>query len=94
MVRKKRTVLYFVLAVGMLIYALPRLSIGQGWTEETIFSAAWIGMALLIIAALLYELFGVDEKAEEDLKAIRRYRYWRLQQKIIEQSQRNRASNE
>jgi len=90
-VRKKRTIVYFALAVGMLIYAVPRLSIGQGWTSETIFAVAWLSMSLLIIAAQLHELFGVDEKVEQDIKAIKRYKYWRLEQKIVERSQRNRA---
>lgn len=90
-VRKKRTILYAALAVGMLVYAVPRLSIGQGWTVESVYSAVWLGMALLIIAAQLHELFGVDDKVEQDIKAIKRYKYWKLQQKIMERSMRHRA---
>jgi|HigsolmetaGSP11D_1036233.scaffolds.fasta_scaffold01553_8 hypothetical protein len=95
MVRRKRTVLYFLIALGMLIYAAPRLPIGGGWTVETIFGVAWICMALLIIAGQLHELFGVDEKTEQEIRAIRRFKYWRLQRSILEadaQARRDRSA--
>jgi hypothetical protein len=84
MVRRKRTILYFLIAAGMLVYAVPRLPIGQGWTMETIFGVVWICMALLIIAAQLHELFGVDEQTEREIRAIKRFKYWRLQRSILE----------
>jgi len=94
MVRRKRTVLYFLIAAGMLIYAVPRLPIGGGWTMETIFGVAWICMALLIIAAQLHELFGVDEKTEQEIRAIKRYKYWRLQRSILEaHAKRDRSAS-
>jgi membrane-associated phospholipid phosphatase len=85
-VRKKRTLLFFVMAFAMLLYAVPRLPIGHGWTTETMFGVAWLCMALLIIAAQLYELFGVDDDVEREIQRLKRYKYWRLQQKIVENS--------
>lgn len=85
-VRKKRTVIYFLLAICMLVYAVPQLSIGNGWTVETVFGISWLCMSLLVIAAQLYELFGVDQKTEEELRRIKRYKYWKIQQKIIERT--------
>lgn len=89
--RKTRTVLYFALAAGMLIFAVPRMQIGGGWTEETIFSTAWICMALLIIAAQLYHLIGVNDKVEQDIKTLKRYKYWRIQQQIMHKTGRDRG---
>lgn len=89
--RKIRTGLYFALAVGMLIYAVPRMTIGGGWTEETIFSTAWICMALLIIAAQLYHLIGVNDKVEQDIQTLKRYKYWRIQQQIVHKTGRDKG---
>lgn len=82
MKRKYRAALLFVLSAAMLIYAVPQLDIGHGWTEETIFAAFWIVISLLIVAAHLHEWIGVDEQTQKDLKAVKRYKYWRMQQKM------------
>lgn len=66
----KHTV-YVSLALGMLIYAVPKLEIGQGWTLPTIYSIVWIVFALLIIAAQLHFVFGVDEEARKQLRRIK-----------------------
>lgn len=49
--------------LGLLIYALPRLEVGQGWTQETIFSVVWIAVALIIVAAHLRIVLRVDEQS-------------------------------
>ncbi len=85
---RPRTILYLILAVGMLLYAIPRLHVGNGWTEETIFAASWIAISLLIIAAHLYDWIGVDEKTQKELDAVKRYKYWRLQQKMTNRLER------
>lgn len=57
----RKNVLYLSGAIGMLIYALPRLEIGQGFTHPTLFGIAWIAMALLIVASHLRIVLRVDE---------------------------------
>lgn len=57
-------VFYLVCAVGMLLYALPRLTLGQGLSLPALFGIVWIGMALLIIAAHLRAVLRVDEPEE------------------------------
>lgn len=89
--RKKRTIVYLGIALIMLGYAVPRLPIGGGWTPESIFSVAWVGMALLIIAAHLHAWIGVNDKVEQDIQAIKRYKYWRLHQQWAGQSERDRG---
>lgn len=63
--RGGKNVLYLVLSMGMLIYAMPRLEVGQGLTPATLFSVAWIAMALLIIAAHLRAALAVDEEGQQ-----------------------------
>ncbi len=67
-------IVYMSAALGMLMYAVPRLSIGQGWTLPTVFGAAWIVFALLIIAAHLHAILRVDEETGAQLVRVRKYR--------------------
>lgn len=57
----RKSLLYLSFALGLLIYALPRLEIGQGFTLPTAFAIAWIIVALLIIASHLRIVLRVDE---------------------------------
>lgn len=68
------------LAIGLLLYAVPRLEIGQGFSLPTLFAIVWLSMILLIIAAYLHHLLGVDEETRNELARIRSYKRWRNQQ--------------
>lgn len=65
-------VVYMSLTLGMLIYALPRLDIGHGATLPAIFGIVWICFALLVVAAHLHRILGVDEETEKELARVRR----------------------
>lgn len=80
-----KSVLYLSIALGMLIYAVPRLAIGEGWTLPTIFSIAWILFALAIIASHLYTLLRVDEETDAQLERVKKYRRRQFRQ-LIEHS--------
>ncbi|WP_274364907.1 hypothetical protein [Paenibacillus thermotolerans] len=69
-----KNVLYMSAALGMLIYAVPRLYVGQGWTLPTLFSVVWIAFALLIVAAHLHAILRVDEQTDAQLQRIRNVR--------------------
>jgi hypothetical protein len=75
-----KNVIYMSAALGMLIYAVPQLQIGGGWSLSTVFSVAWICFALLIIAAHLHEILGVDEEARREIRRIKHMRRWQLEQ--------------
>ncbi|PYI57082.1 hypothetical protein [Paenibacillus flagellatus] len=68
-----KSVLYMSLALGMLIYAVPRLDIGGGWTMPTVFGIVWIAFALLVVAAHLHRLLGVDEETKRELARVRHH---------------------
>ncbi len=58
----RNSMFYLVCAIGMLLYALPRLKVGEGLSLPTIFGVIWISMALLIIAAHLRIVLRVDRE--------------------------------
>lgn len=74
--------LYLGAAIGMLAYAVPKLSIGNGLTPESIFGAVWICFALLIIAANLHELLGVDAETKERLRHVKRMRRLKMEERM------------
>ncbi|NDI36305.1 hypothetical protein [Chengkuizengella sediminis] len=77
-----KPILSLSLAVGLLIYAIPKLEVGQGWTLPTIFAVVWIGMVLLIIAAHLHEVLGVDEETKKELRRVKQYQRWKREQLV------------
>lgn len=78
--RTTKHILYMSAALGMLIYAVPRLTVGGGWTLPTVFSAAWLLFALAIIASHLYAILRVDEETDAQLERVRKYRRRQLAQ--------------
>lgn len=78
--KELKSVAYMSVALGMLIYAVPRLEIGQGFTAATVFSIVWIGFALLTVAAHLHRILGVDEETRQELARVRRHARMRREQ--------------
>ncbi|MNI88834.1 hypothetical protein D3C73_1461660 [compost metagenome] len=78
-----KNLLYMCVALGMLIYAVPRLSMGGGLTVETVFGAVWICFALLIVAAHFHELLGVDKETKERMRQVKRMKRYRMQEKLL-----------
>ncbi|MEC0246116.1 hypothetical protein P4H65_10000 [Paenibacillus chitinolyticus] len=77
-----KNVIFMSLALGMLLYSVPRLDIGGGFTLPTVFGAIWICFALLIIAAHLHELLGVDEETRQEIVRVKRMKRWRMEQRL------------
>jgi len=63
-----KSLFYLSCSLGLLIYALPRLEIGQGWTPATLFAVVWIAMALIIIASHLRAVLRVDEESSSHVQ--------------------------
>ncbi|MFD0871884.1 Uncharacterised protein [Chlamydia abortus] len=77
-----KNVIYLSLALGMLMYAVPQLEVGGGWTMATVFSIVWIGFALLIVGAQLHHILGVDEETRQELGKIKQMRRWQMKQRL------------
>lgn len=75
-----KSIIYMSVALGLLIYAVPRLSIGHGFTLPTVFGIVWIGFALLVVAAHLHRILGVDEETKRELARVRKYSRLRREQ--------------
>ncbi|KIL42379.1 hypothetical protein SD70_00050 [Gordoniibacillus kamchatkensis] len=77
-----KNVIYMSVALGMLFYAVPRLDLGQGLTAPAIFGVVWICFALLVVAAHLHAILGVDEETREELGRIGRMKKWQLEKTL------------
>lgn len=77
-----KPVIWMGLALGMLAYAVPRLELGSGWTAANAFGIAWIAFALLVVAAHLHELLGVEEEKKRELLKVKRMKRWQLEQLV------------
>ncbi|WP_209851274.1 hypothetical protein [Paenibacillus sediminis] len=61
-----------LLALSMLLYALPHISFGSNFTWADLFGAVWAAFALLVIGAHLHFLLGVNEETAQQLAKVRR----------------------
>ncbi|MBD0382771.1 hypothetical protein [Paenibacillus sedimenti] len=77
-----RNVVFMSLALGMLFYSVPQLEFTDGLTLPMIFSVVWIAMALLVIAAHLHHILGVDEEKRKELTRINRMKKWQMEQTL------------
>ena len=77
-----KNVIYMSAALGMLIYSVPQLDMGQGVTLPTVFAVIWVCLALLVVAAHLHEILGVDEEQRQELIRIKRMKKWQLEQAL------------
>jgi hypothetical protein len=66
--RGLKHVILMSLALGMVFYSLPRLKFKLEFSLSTTFTGVWIGLALLIVAAHLYEILGVEDEQSRQIK--------------------------
>ncbi|MFS0727293.1 hypothetical protein [Paenibacillus sp. 1P07SE] len=80
--KKWRHVVYLALALGMLAIGLPELRFAAEWSAHVVFSYSWVLFVLLIIAANLYALLGIDEETARQLARVRRAKTLAWQRKL------------
>ncbi|MDQ0087013.1 hypothetical protein J2T12_000407 [Paenibacillus anaericanus] len=88
---KFKHALYLILALAMLVYALPLISFqpGAGWIS--LFGAVWAGFAFLVIGAHLHFILGVNEDKQRALDAIRLEKYKEWQEKWLKEGKRGQS---
>jgi len=69
---KFKHVVYLLVALSMLLYALPKLSLGSGSGFVFGFGIVWCAFAFMVIAAHLHFILGVDEEKSKRLEAVRK----------------------
>ncbi|WP_338043659.1 hypothetical protein [Paenibacillus hamazuiensis] len=77
-----KNIVYMAIALGMLFYAVPRLDIGEGMTLPNVFGITWICFALMVIAAHLHEILGVDEEARKEMSRVKKMKKWQFEQML------------
>lgn len=77
---KFKHVVYLLIALAMLLYALPQLSLSQGLSWANAFGAVWCLFAFLVIAAHLHFIIGVDEEKAKRLDEVRKAKlsHWQM----------------
>lgn len=69
---KWKHAVYLILALAMLVYAIPLIKFQPGGDFVSWFGMVWAAFALLIIGAHLHFLLGVNEEKQRALDAVRR----------------------
>ncbi|AWB44054.1 hypothetical protein DCC85_07385 [Paenibacillus sp. CAA11] len=88
---KLKHVVYMLIALGMLVYALPMISFrpDAGWVS--LFGIVWALFAFLVIGAHLHFILGVDAEKQKALEGIRRAKYQQWQLKWPEEQKETRG---
>ncbi|MBE0337958.1 hypothetical protein NST83_08370 [Paenibacillus sp. FSL R10-2782] len=73
--------LYTLIALAMVLTALPRISLTGGLNWVNGFGIVWVLFALLVIGANLHFLLGVDEEKRKTLERVRRAKMKQWQMK-------------
>lgn len=68
---KWRHVVYLALALVMLGIGLPEMRFAAEWSAHVVFSFSWAAFVLLIVAANLYALLGMDEDTAKQLQRVK-----------------------
>jgi len=69
---KWKHAVYLILALAMLVYAIPLIKFQPGGDFVSWFGMIWSAFALLVIGAHLHFLLGVNEEKQRALDAARR----------------------
>lgn len=86
---KLKHTLYLLVALGMLLYALPLISFSGGWVS--IFGLVWALFAFLVIGAHLHFILGVDVENKKQLEWIRQSKLREWQMKWSKESSGSRS---
>lgn len=90
--KKTKHVIYLLIALSMLVIALPRISFAGGMDWVNIFGIVWVLFSLLIVGAHLHFILGVDEEKKRALEAVRRAKPRQWEMKLLDKQERNESS--
>lgn len=86
-----RHVVYLLIALAMLVYALPRLELDAPWSLMSVFGLVWIGFALVIVTAHVNALVMNEEKRKE-LARIKKAKALLWEQKLLQKGTLSRKA--
>ncbi|MFE6072897.1 hypothetical protein ACFVQB_00295 [Paenibacillus sp. NPDC057886] len=88
---KTKHVIYLLIALSMLVIALPRISFAGGMDWVNIFGIVWVLFSLLIIGAHLHFILGVDEEKKRALEAVRRAKLRQWEMKLVDKQEQSKS---
>ncbi|MGD0029963.1 hypothetical protein SLT67_01295 [Paenibacillus illinoisensis] len=89
--KKTKHVIYLLIALSMLVIALPRISFAGGMDWVNIFGIVWVLFSLLIIGAHLHFILGVDEEKKRALEAVRRAKLRQWEMKLVDKQEQSKS---
>ncbi|WP_438349610.1 hypothetical protein ACP8HI_02725 [Paenibacillus sp. FA6] len=89
--RKFMHFLYMLLALAMLLYALPLITFNSGDVWVSVFGVVWGLFAFLVIGAHWHVILGVDEEKKKALERIRQAKFQQWQLKWSQESERSES---
>ncbi|MFS0857204.1 MULTISPECIES: hypothetical protein [Paenibacillus] len=89
--KKAKHVIYLLIALSMLVIALPRISFVGGMDWVNIFGIVWVLFSLLIIGAHLHFILGVDEEKKRALEAVRRAKLRQWEMKLVDKQEQSKS---
>lgn len=89
--KKAKHVIYLLIALSMLVIALPRISFAGGMDWVNIFGIVWVLFSLLIVGAHLHFILGVDEEKKRALEAVRRAKARQWEMKLLDKQERSES---
>ncbi|MNH74987.1 hypothetical protein D3C87_398370 [compost metagenome] len=78
---KWKNIIYLLVALAMLIYALPLISFKPGAGLVSVFGMVWAAFTFLVIGAHLHFILGVDAEKQRALDQIRKAKLMEWQRK-------------
>ncbi|MGC5771116.1 hypothetical protein J4O75_02075 [Paenibacillus pabuli] len=89
--KKAKHVIYLLIALSMLVIALPRISFAGGMDWVNIFGIVWVLFSLLIVGAHLHFILGVDEEKKRALEAVRRAKLRQWEMKLLDKQEQSKS---
>ncbi|WP_308722109.1 hypothetical protein [Paenibacillus polysaccharolyticus] len=89
--KKTKHVIYLLIALSMLVIALPRISFAGGMDWVNIFGIVWVLFSLLIVGAHLHFILGVDEEKKRALEAVRRAKLRQWEMKLLDKQEHSES---
>jgi len=87
-----KSLIYFIVSLATMFYALPRIPLLGYNNGAFIFSIVWLLFGLLVVGAHLDQMIFLDEKKRKRLARLKKIRY-RKQEQIIMQMQTKRQAS-
>lgn len=89
---KARHLLYLLIALAMLVYALPRLELAMPWSRMSVFGLVWTLFALIIVTAHVNALLFMNNEKRKELARIKKAKALLWERKLLQKATASRRA--